>query len=413
MGLHGSAITSTDRHVKVVFVNRYFFPDHSATSQLLSDLAFALAARERAVFVVTSRQTYDNPNARLASAETIEGVRVLRVWTSSFGRGTLIGRAVDYLTFYTSAAWHLWRLLTLGDVVVAKTDPPLISVVAAVIVRLRGASLVNWLQDVFPEVAAVDLNVFKGRVGRFMAGLRDWSLSVADWNVVIGRSMAVYLESRGISKARIAVIANWADGEAIVPIAADQNPLRGDWGLAGKFVVGYSGNMGQVHEFGTILDAAELLQDDPRVAFVFIGGGKWRDWIEQEARRRGLRNFAFKPYQPRQRLAKSLSVPDVHLISLRPAFEGLIVPSKFYGIAAAGRPIIFVGDPHGEIGQLLRDCSCGVSVRQGDGRGLALAIREFHDNVVLRNRIGCNGRQAFEQRWNKTISYEAWWRVLR
>ena len=137
----------------VVFVNRYFSPDISATSQMLTDLAFGLARRGWRVRVVTSRQRYDDPGARLPPREILDGVVVDRIPTTRFGRTSLFGRAIDYLTFYLSAAWTLLRVIREGDVVVAKTDPPLLSILTTPIVRLRRAIAVNWLQDLFPEVA--------------------------------------------------------------------------------------------------------------------------------------------------------------------------------------------------------------------------------------------------------------------
>src|SRR5262245_54501313 len=107
---------------------------------MLSDLAFALAERGHAVSVITSRQRYEGPDgAALPANEMIDGVSVLRVWTSLFGRIKLVGRAIDYATFYLSAAWRLWRSAGSGDLVIAKTDPPMLSVVAAPVCRLRGA----------------------------------------------------------------------------------------------------------------------------------------------------------------------------------------------------------------------------------------------------------------------------------
>src|SRR5713101_3363648 len=138
--------------MKIVFVNRFFYPDQSATSQLLTDLAFHLAKTGVAVHVVTSRQLYGNSDALLSSKDNICGVRVTRVWTTRFGRQNLPGRTLDYLTFYLSAARSLFALLKPGNVVVAKTDPPLISVVAAMVAKIRGAKLVNWLRDLFPEI---------------------------------------------------------------------------------------------------------------------------------------------------------------------------------------------------------------------------------------------------------------------
>ena len=108
-----------------------------------------------------------------------------------------------------------------------------------------------------------------------------------------------------------------------------------------------------------MIDAAEQLKEERDIAFVFIGAGIARPWLEAEVAERGLRNVQFRPYQQTERLRWSLSVPDIHFISLRPTLEGMIVPSKFYGIVAAGRPVIHVGDPDGEIARILEREQCG------------------------------------------------------
>src|SRR3954447_26965913 len=138
---------------RVLFVNRFFHPDHSATSQMLSDLSFHLAERGWRVEVVTSRQRYDAADAKLPPREIVRGVEVQRVWSTRFGRAFLPGRAVDYATFYISAFFTLLRRAGRDTTIVALTDPPLISVVAALAAKLRHATLVNWTQDLFPEVA--------------------------------------------------------------------------------------------------------------------------------------------------------------------------------------------------------------------------------------------------------------------
>jgi glycosyltransferase involved in cell wall biosynthesis len=399
--------------VKIVLVNRYFFPDHSATSQLLSDLAFHLAMQGREVHVITSRQRYDEPDAKLPSLETIRGVVVHRVWTSTFGRGSLLGRAFDYLTFYFSVFFALLSTVSRGDVAVSKTDPPLLSLVAWPGTKLRGARLVNWLQDVFPEVAAaVGMGWARGWLGRLLTGLRDRSLRAAHANVVLGSGMQRYLLSRGIEEGKLRVIHNWSDGELIHPVGSGGNRLRREWGLDGSFVVGYSGNMGRVHEFETILGAVGTLKGDARLVFLFIGDGAQKSWLEEAVRRRGLSNIRFQPYQPSERLAESLSVPDVHLISLRPEVEGLVVPSKFYGITAAGRPAIFVGSEDGEIARVINESRCGIVVRAGDVEGLAAAIKQLKNDPVLRRGYGESARQTFEQQFNKRHALEAWTGIL-
>ena len=218
--------------------------------------------------------------------------------------------------------------------------------------RRRGLHLVNWLQDLYPEVAmALGVPFVQGPLGRGLLRLRDASLRAADANVVVGERMAEMTRARGIAPERIHVIPNWCDDENIQPIAAADNPLRRDWGLADRFVVGYSGNLGRGHEFQTVLAAAEHLRhDDQRLCFLFIGGGKKFAELADAVRERGLDQvFRFLPYQERGLLRLSLGVADVHLMSLKPELEGLIVPSKLYGIAAAGRPIIAIAAPDGEI----------------------------------------------------------------
>ena len=399
--------------MKVVFLNRYFSPDHSATSQFVSAVAFHLASLGVNVCVITSRQRYDAPNARLPAREKLHGVDVCRIRASTFGRGSLAGRALDYLTFYLSAFVVLTSALSRNDIVVSKTDPPLLSLIAWPAARLKRAKLVHWLQDVFPEVAgAVGMDWARGWMGRLLASLRDRSLRSAQASVVLGFHMQRYLISRNVDPGRIHVIPNWADGELIRPLEPEHNSLRRDWGLGGKFVVGYSGNMGRVHEFETALGAAEALKADDGVVFLFIGGGAQRRWLEDEASRRGLTNVRFQPYQPSEGLAKSLSAPDVHLVSQRPEVEGFVVPSKFYGISAAGRPSIFVGSTQGEIAKVINESGCGLVVRAGDVQGLVAAIIRLKNEPELCRTYGENARRVFDEKFARRIALDAWSKVL-
>jgi colanic acid biosynthesis glycosyl transferase WcaI len=396
--------------LKLVFVNRYFHPDISATSQLLTDLAFDQAARGAEVHVVTSRQLYEDASASLPAEDQTRGVRIHRVATTRFGRAALPGRALDYASFYLSAFFRLLSLLDPGDTVVAKTDPPLVSVVAAAAARLRGARLINWLQDVFPEVAtALGVRIpFAGVARR----LRDRSLRAAAANIAVGRLMRERLGAATRAAARIEVIDNWADGAVVRPLAADANPLRERWGLAGRFVIGYSGNMGRAHEFETILAACTALRDDERCVFLFVGSGRQRAWIESEARRRSLANVLFQPYQPRELLAQSLSAPDIHLVTLHPQLEGLIVPSKYYGIAAAGRPTLFVGDTHGEIAQLLERDQSGWAIPAGAADELLRLIARLRDRPEDARAAGALAREAFEREYDRPLGLARWAEIL-
>jgi len=399
--------------MKIVFVNRFYAPDHSATSQMLTDLAIALAAGGADVQVITSRLRYDDAAASLAPREVIDAVAVHRVRTSRFGRGNLAGRALDYLSFYFTAGAKLFGLARSGDVVVAKTDPPLVSVVAGWVARMRGARLVNWLQDLHPEVAAnLGMAPARGLGGALLRWLRDGSLRHAAANVVLGARMRERVTALGVDPKTISVIPNWADGALLRPVERGANSLRTEWELGDKFVVGYSGNLGRVHEFGTVLGAAEALRSQADIVFLFIGDGAQRAALATVAQERGLSNILFKPYQPRESLGRSLGAADVHLVTLRPELEGLVVPSKFYGVAAVGRPTIFIGDPEGEIGSVVREAQCGMCVQQGDGEGLAQAITTLRGDSALRERMGTNARLVFEERYDRAIAVEQWRRLL-
>ncbi len=402
--------------MKLVFVNRYFHPDQSATSRLLSDLARHLASRGWRVEIVCGRRLYDAPGSPLPARETVDGITVHRIWTSGFGRSNLVGRACDYLTFYPNAFLRLLRVVSRGDRLVAMTDPPLISVVAMWVARLKGAWLVNWIQDLFPEVAeALDVRPVRP-VAPLLRWLRDRSLEKARCNVVIGDGMADHLIHRLSIQAPVETISNWSLFAAVerVERSRGSREIRRAWGLDETFVVAYSGNMGRVHEFGTLLAAMEALRHDRGIVFLFIGGGARRRWLEDEIRRRGLTNGRFLPYQPPERLMDSLGAADLHLVSLLPAMEGLVVPSKFHGIAAVGRPIVFVGAADGELARILGRCRNGVCVPPGDVSGLVRAIHHYRDDGEAWSRAGAaslrlarsQGRQDALRRWRTLLRGE-------
>lgn len=401
------------RGSKVVFINRYFFPDQSATSQMLSDLSFGLTRRGYTVQIICSRQRYDHPQARLAAREAVNGVTVRRVWTTRFGRDRLAGRAIDYLSFYLSSACILLRVLNRGDTVVAKTDPPLISIVAMAAAKVKGARLLNWLQDIFPEVAShLGKNPLPKKLDELLRRLRNSTLHAADMNVVLGGRMREFLERQGIAAAKTCVIENWADGQTQAPGAAVASGLRARLGLAGKFVVGYSGNLGRAHEFQTLLDAAELLSTDEDVTFLMIGGGVGMLALKEAVVRRGLGNFVFLPYQPRASLPDSMASADVHWVSLLPPLEGLIVPSKLYGILAAGRPVIFIGDPDGEVARLIGAAQAGVAVGVGDARELRRGIVELKSDRGRRESMGRNGYRLYLDKFTPQRALARWSDIL-
>lgn len=371
---------------RLLFVNRYFHPDHSATSQMLSDLAFHLAGRGSRVEVVTGRQRYDDAAAKLPSRETVKGVAVRRVWSTRFGRGFLPGRAVDYATFYVSAFFTLLRRAGRGSTIVALTDPPLISVVAALAAMLRRATLINWTQDLFPDVAeALGMSAL-----RRLRGARDWSLRRAKTNVALAESMAERLPNA-------VVIHNWADA-ALHPV--DVPHLN--------FVIGYSGNLGRAHDGRTMLAAMQALRNDETIEFTITGSGAQAEAIRAEH----LPNVRFAGYAPREQLSESLSSADAHLVTLRPELEGLIVPSKFYGVLAVARPVLFVGAADGALARIIEANACGFVIAPHDSEDLVRRIRELANDRQKARAMGLRGRRVYEERFAPHIAFASWERIL-
>jgi glycosyltransferase involved in cell wall biosynthesis len=398
---------------KVVFVNRYFHPDQSATSQLLTDLAGALAASGLEVTVVCSRQRYDDAKARLPSRESMNGVQIHRIWTTRFGRDRLLGRAVDYVTFYGSCLPALLGLLKRGDVVVAKTDPPLISIVAMTAARLRGAELINWLQDIFPEVASLlAANPLPRSLNTVLRRCRDLSLRSARLNIVLGDRMRERLCRGGIPPERIAVIENWAELDPDEPKPPERSALRARLGLLNHFVVGYSGNLGRAHEFKTLLGAAELLRTHSDIAFLMIGGGAGMRQLMRAVEALSLPNFRFLPYQPRAALSDALAAADVHWLSLLPVLEGLIVPSKLYGILAAARPVLFIGDQGGEVAGVIVPAQAGLTVSSGNSEELARHITSLKSDDARRESMGRNAHLLYREKYTMQRALDRWAELL-
>lgn len=364
---------------RIVFVNRYFHPDHSATSQMVSDLAFHLASAGWEVGAITSRQRYDDASSKLPANESVAGIQITRVWSTRFGRSWLPGRAIDYLSFYWSAFLAMRR--EREAIIVAMTDPPLLSFIAA----LASKRVVNWSQDVFPEVATA-LGV---RAPGLLKRVRDWSLRRARTNVVLSDGMA-----KRLNAPRTEVQHNWAD-------AALRPHPRSDE----RFTVAYSGNLGRAHEFETIIGAIRAL---PEVRFVFTGGGAQLEAVREATRE--LANVSFKPYAPREQLGESLSAADAHFVTLQPALDGLIVPSKFYGILAVARPVLCIGA--GELAEMVREHGIGIAVAPGNVTALVDGIRSLAADRARANEMGSRGRALYEERFAPAVAMANWERIL-
>jgi glycosyltransferase involved in cell wall biosynthesis len=359
------------------------------------------------VRVVSSRYRVRGNTRPLPRRAQQDDIPVYRVGGRRGGNSSLGRRAVDYIRFHAAVVCLLAFKGRAGDLVVLKTDPPLLQLITTAVVRLKGGKVVNWLQDIYPEIAG-RLGLFPGPqwLLRLLAAWRDRALRAAAANVVVSERMAGYLTGRGVDNVR--VIANWSDAAAIRPLGREVNPLRSEWGLQDAFVVMYSGNFGRVHAFGEVIDAVHLLSGEAGIRFVFVGSGAGLDSLRRAVSGSGTRNALFKPLQPRDVLRFSLALGDLHLVTLKPAMEDLVMPSKLQGVLAAGRPVAFIGEPDSHIAKWVRQHDVGVAFAPGDGAGLAAAIRRLARDRARIEEMGRNARRQFEQEFTRSQGMAKW-----
>jgi len=386
--------------VKVLFINQFFWPDVSATAQLLTDLASDLTRENVSVTVVTGRRAYGDTRELGPSREVHCGVQILRVGGGTLHRVGVWSRYRSYLSFWVTASLRC-LMLSSHDVVVPLTTPPLLSCLASTLKWVKGSRMICWCMDVYPDLGVLLGALRKGGVTfRILDRLSRWSMRRADCVVALGVHMADKVAAKGLPRERIRVLPVWEN----VKEDASGNwaeAFRGEHDLDRQFVVLYSGNMGVAHEFDAVVQAADILQDAPEIVFLMIGGGPRRGEVESQVRERGLSNVRFLPYQPREALQQSLAAGDVHLVTLRAGFEGLLVPSKFVGALRVGRPLVFVGPKTGEIPDAIAAGKCGVVIEPGDGKGLAAAILRLKEDKALREEMGRNAKALFEREYTR------------
>lgn len=380
---------------RLLFINQYYWPDHASTAQHLTDLAEDLAARGHEVHVACSRGGYREKSPRPPRHEQHNGVSIHRVEATSLGRKNTLRRMVDYLSFYVRALW-LGLFLPRFDVVVTLTTPPIIGLIGTILRRLKGSRHVYWSMDLHPD-ASLALGKMSRRnpVVRLLGWLSDTVYRQADKVVVLGPYMADRVAAKRVRPERLATIPVWSRRDEIYPMDREGHPLREDLGLEDKFVAMYSGNLGLAHSFDEFLDAARQLRHRDDIVFLFVGDGPRLIEVSAAKTAEGLENVQLLKYFPREMLHISLSVADVHLISMREEMTGIVVPGKLYGAMASGRPTLFVGPDHCESADTIRQADCGATIRLGDVDGLVAAIEGFAADPDASREIGRRGRSAF------------------
>ena len=357
----------------LLILSQVYLPDPASVGQHMADAAAEMVRRGWRVVVIASRNGYDDPSVRYPSRETRDGVEILRLPWCSFGKGSIAIRLLGGFSFVVQA---IVRGIRVGgvDAILVSTSPPMASLGALALGWLRRARVKFWVMDLNPDQMVV--------LGRLAP--RSLPVLVFDWInrrilrqaedvIVLDRFMADRVNAKLVVSEKLSIIPPWPLDDYLEPVPHSDNPFRVAHGLQQKFVVMYSGNHGPTNPFTTILDAAAALQDDPRLVFVFIGGGIGKREVEGA----GLPNVRSLPYQPLDALRYSLSAADVHLVTIGDEVVGVVHPCKVYGAMAVARPILLLGPPESHVGDILGTATMGWSIRHGDVGGAIALFKEL------------------------------------
>lgn len=397
---------------RLLFVNQYYWPDHASTAQHLADLVESLAAEGYECHVLCGQGGYKPGTPRPPAFEVHNGVQIHRVPTTSLGRRSTLTRMIDYLSFYARAVAS-GLTMPRFDVVVTLSTPPIIGLIGTLLRRFKGTRHVYWSMDLHP-----DASLALGRMSRRnpvvagLAWLSDFVYRQADTVVVLGSYMADRIAAKRVHRDRLVTVPVWSRREEIYPMPRFGHPLRAELGLSDKFVAMYSGNLGLAHSFEEFLAAARRLRDRSDIVFLFVGAGPRLAEVRSAKETEGLENIQLLDYFPRERLHASLSIADVHLISMRREMTGIVVPGKLYGAMASGRPAIFVGPEHSESADTIRDAGCGMTIRLGDVDGLVDALTGLAADSDRADRMGQLARAAFLDSHEKATCCAQWNEVI-
>ena len=396
----------------LLFVNQHYYPDFASTAQHLTDLAEHLDDDGFEVHVLCSAGHYLSGSMDVPLEETHNGVHIHRVRATAFGRGSVLGRLTDYASFFLQV---LWRVLTgpRYDSVVTLTTPPLIALVGTIARLVRGQSYGIWSMHLHPDAeVAVGMLGPDQTLTRLLHALNNWAYRRADFVVDLGPYMKRRLRDKGVADDRLRTIPVWNKKDEVYPIPDEENPLVNEVGLEDRFVIMYSGNAGLGHRFDEVLAAMKHFDGHPEIFFLFVGSGPRKKEIVAFAEERDLSNFRYMSYFPREQIKYSLSLADVHLLTLYNDMAGVAVPGKLYGILAAGKPVLMVGPEASDSGETILEHDVGTVV-DPQGRAdapdrLIEAIETLYANPERRAEMGDRGRRVFLDHFEQRVCCEQW-----
>jgi colanic acid biosynthesis glycosyl transferase WcaI len=361
--------------MKILLLNLYFPPDTSATAKMAATVVDALSAQHE-VTVLCGRPSYDPSERRpwrLWQSESRGRGRIIRVGSTDYPRFAMKRRVLNYLSY---VALVIPRALFLRcDVVLAMTDPPFEGIVGAIVALFKRKPYVYNIRDMYPDMALGGAIVEPGLLARVWEKLHRWALRRATRVIVLGEDMRTRIIGKGIDPAKIEIA---RDGAEIFPLdvpppVLDDEVIRTIRGSF-SFVLLHAGNLGFYGAWETLIKAATNLEADG-VGLVFVGEGAQREYVEKLAK--DARNVQFLSFFPSSKIASVLAAADAHVITVKRGLEGVVVPSKMYGILAAGKAIVAIAPEETDAASLGAKFGFAVSADPDDPETVTAAIRSL------------------------------------
>jgi len=373
----------------ILLLNEYYPPDTSATAKMAAQVAETLAAKHQ-VTVVAGRPSYDPgeyyPYA-LLQRRTCNGVTVECVGSTAYPRHQMKRRVSNYLSYLALAVPR--ALAVNPDVILAMTDPPIAGVAGALVATLAGRPLVYNIRDMYPDMAVGGDIVARGKFVQIWESMHRWALRKAARVIVLGDDMRDRIVGKGIAPGRVVIVRDGATVPASLPSTSDSIVQEIRCGF--PFVALHAGNLGFYGAWDTLLKAAEILRNE-NSGLVFIGDGANRDRLASAAAQANASNVKFLPFRPFDQVQHVMMAGDVHVVTIRRGLEGIVVPSKLYGILAAGRPVLVVADARSDAARIIIDSGCGLTADPDDPEGVAKAIRDLRSDPQRLVEMGTRSR---------------------
>lgn len=400
---------------KLLVYAHYFYPDVASTGQILTELCEGLQDKFDITVICVVPSYNGKVDAKYTEHkyyhENINGVKVIRVRVPEFSKGNKKSRIKNLLAYFFRAT-HATFKVKKQDYIFTISQPPILGGVLGVIGKwIKGGKLIYNIQDFNPEqTMAVGYTKNKLILNVAMA-VDKFSCKRADKVIVVGRDMQETLKNR-FKNEKVpmnAFINNWIDEKEIYPLLDDNEKVlafKKKYDLDGKTIVMYSGNIGLYYDLENLIKVIGRFKERKDVVFAFIGEGTVKKKIVDYVHEHKLDNVKFIPYQDKADLIYSLNAGDVHLVVNAKGIKGVSVPSKLYGVMAAGKTVFGVLEDGSEARLIIEECKCGVCIEPGKYDLVYEELNKVIDNIKEYKKCGKHGKKYVDKYIKKEVAIE-------